>query len=72
MPTTYAAPNGQTIRLALYLLYTSSPAPPGGSFVAHFATNNEGVISGEEYSHIKASIPDINKRKESGQMTQGQ
>ena len=52
---------------ALYLV----PSTTYGSFLAHFATNNEGVKFGQEYSHIKAFIADINKRKESGWMTQG-
>ena len=43
----------------------------GGSFISHFEMEDKGVTFGAEYSHIKASITDMNEEKESRWITQG-
>ena len=48
------------------------PGTTGGIFIANFATRDEGLLFGVEYSSIKDAIAHMNDMKESGRITQGE
>ena len=48
------------------------PGTTGGIFIANFATRDEGLLFGVEYSSIKDAIAHMNNMKESGRITQGE
>ena len=48
------------------------PGTTGGTFIANFATTDERLLFGVEYSSIKDDIAHMNERKESRRITQGE